>query len=71
MTGKESTHSADIRKRYSAFLKQRRNAFHTDLVGADYYNSIYEDAYGTSDLMRWYEERYSDCQERYDRENPA
>ena len=71
MTGKESAHSADIRKRYSTFLKQRRNASHIDLVGADYYNSIYEDVYGTPELEEWYQGRYSDCQARYDRENHA
>jgi len=66
MINRESAKSADIRKRYDAFLK--KNSIFDALSAADY-NSIYEDVYGTPELQRWFEERYSDCQERYDREN--
>ena len=61
--------SKEIRKRYEIFLEQQKGTRLPDMVGADYYNSIYEDVYGTPELQRWFEERYSDCQERYDREN--
>jgi len=63
---KETAKSADIRKRYAAFLK--KNSVLDSLSAADY-TSIYEDVYGTPELEQWYQDRYSDCQEQYDREH--